>query len=223
MAEKNMTACRRCGTCCQKGGPAIHVKDVGLVENGPLLLKHLYTIRTGEPVHDNLTNEVKPSETDIIKIKSKKDSTACILYDENTSCCTIYDNRPAECRALKCWDTRDIRAIYQQNRLTRKDILGKIEGLWELVDDHQKRCSFEGVLAFVDDIKKRKKIDPELEKKVRYKIQYDMEIRSLVERQGNIDPEIIDFLLGRPMTSTLRSLGMNVSSQGGKMILRPAI
>ena len=221
--EKIITACKRCGTCCNKGGPGLHREDLPLVENGTLLLKHLYTIRMGEPAQDNLTNEILPSATDIIKIKSKNDSPACIFYDENQSSCTIYVHRPAECRALKCWDTRDIEAIYTQNRLTRNDIMGDIEGLWELVADHQKRCSFEEVLIFSNCIKRRKKIGPELENKVRYMIQYDLEIRSLVQREGNIDSEMIDFLFGRPMITTLKSLGMNVRSQNGKIILVPPV
>ena len=223
MVEEVVTACRRCGTCCKKGGPGIHREDLPLIENGAILLKYLYTIRKGELALDNVTNTVKPCETDIIKIKSEDKSSACIFYDENGSNCTIYAHRPAECQALKCWDTRDLITMYGQNRLTRHDILGEIDGLWELVEDHQRRCSFEDILSFIDHIKTTKEKDPELENKVRYKIQYDLEIRSLIQREGQVDFEMIEFFFGRPLLDTLNSLGMKVRSENGKIILSPTI
>lgn len=222
MTERIIAACQRCGTCCKNGGPGIHREDMPLIESGGILLKFLYTIRKGEPAHDNLANHIRPCETDIIKIKNADGSNACIFYDKNGSNCTIYANRPAECRVLKCWDTRAIRNMYDRNRLTRNDILAEIDGLWELVEDHQKRCSFEDIIALADKIKKTRDIDPELEKNVRYIIQYDLEIRSLVQRKGQVDPEMIEFFFGRPLIETLKSLGMNVRSQNGKIILSPA-
>lgn len=113
--------------------------------------------------------------------------------------------------------------MYDQNRLTRKDIIGEVKGLWELVDDHQKRCSFDAILLFVDDLKKKKIKDADIEQKVRYKIQYDIEIRSLIQQKGQVDPEIIDFLFGRTLIDTLKSLGMKVRTLNGRLILSPTI
>jgi len=222
-APIDKSSCTRCGTCCKKGGPAIHKEDRFLIESGIILLKHLYTIREGEPAHDNLTNEIRPCMTDIIKIRSAEESTTCIFYNENGSSCTIYENRPSECRALQCWDTRKIEVMYNQNRLTRQDVMGDIEGLWELVSDHQKRCSFGDVMALAEKMNKKKERDPILEEKVRYVIQYDHQIRSLVKEKGQIDPEMIDFLFGRPLIDTVKSLGMTARFQNGKITLSSAI
>jgi hypothetical protein len=46
--------CRQCGTCCRKGGPAIHREDKKLLENGHIPLRYLFTIRKNEPVYDNV-------------------------------------------------------------------------------------------------------------------------------------------------------------------------
>jgi Fe-S-cluster containining protein len=218
---ERMTGCKRCGTCCKNGGPAIHRDDLALIESGGLLLKHLYTLRRGEPARDNLTHEVLPCSTDIIKIKSRKESTACIFYDELGNSCTIYEKRPIECRVMKCWDTLEIRSIYNQNRLTRYDIMGNINGLWDLVADHQERCPYGPVLAFTDEIMKLKRKNSPLEKEVRYMMQYDMEIRSLAMHKGNMDREMTEFLFGRPIADTLKSLGMKILYQKDKVIIAP--
>ncbi len=66
--------CHRCGTCCEKGGPALHHGDKALVEEGRIPAKYLFTIRKGEPAHDNVKGNTLFAQTDLIKIKSKKGS-----------------------------------------------------------------------------------------------------------------------------------------------------
>ena len=41
-------------------------------------------------------------------------------------------------------------------------------------------------------------------------IQYDSAIRQLVLENGNVAPDMIDFIFGRPLTVTLKSAGYNV-------------
>ena len=153
-----ITECIRCGTCCKKGGPSFHLEDKMLIEKGIILLKYLYTIREGEMTYDNIKECLVPAASDIIKIKGHKDSLACVFFDENENECTIYDNRPLECRVLKCWDTREIEEVYSKNRLTRKDFIVTIEGLWDLIEDHQARCSYEKLKSFLNALKENKKI-----------------------------------------------------------------
>ena len=212
-------SCTRCGKCCEKGGPAIHLEDKALIENGNLALKHLFTIRRGEPAYDNIDSHVAPQQTDIIKIKSVKDTPVCLFFDEKCHACQIYSHRPVECRVLKCWDTRDIRNMYRKNRLTRFDILGNVVGLWDLVDEHQRTCSVDVILDFINDVRRSGKKDPGLEKKVRYIIRYDMEIRSLIAEKNSIAPDILDFLFGRPVIDTLPALGLSARYQNEKLIL----
>ena len=216
---KDPVSCSRCGKCCNKGGPAIHQEDKPLLERGHILLKNLFTIRQGEPAYDNIKGCVEPQQTDIIKIKSKKNASTCTFYDKKVHACGIYSHRPVECRILKCWDTREIQNMYRKNRLERFDILGNVDGLWDLVDDHQRNCSFDGILAFINDIRRTGHKDPILEKKVRYIIRYDMEIRSQMSRKNKIDPDILDFLFGRPVIATLSALGLTVRHQNEKIIL----
>ena len=217
--NKVITECIRCGTCCKKGGPSFHLEDKVLIEKGIILSKYLYTIREGELCYDNIKESILPAASDIIKIKGQKDSVTCIFFNEKENECTIYDNRPVECRALKCWDTREIENIYSKNRLTRKDLTSTIEGLWDLVEDHQRRCSYETLKFFIDALNKDKK--DEALKGIFDIIEYDAQIRELVVQKGYLDPEMTDFIFGRPITETIRMYGFKIIKQDDNYRLIP--
>ena len=202
------TQCTRCGTCCEKGGPSFHIQDRHLIEDGSIHTRYLYTIRSGERVHDNVQGHLKPADSDIVKIKGKSPSWECVFFQQRDKSCGIYDHRPLECRLLKCWNTQDIEAVYEKDRLTRRDILSGIEGLWELVAGHEKQCSHEAInRALQDSDGVFKKQTREL---IAGAIQYDRAIRQLVLENGNVTPDMIDFLFGRPLTVTLKSAGIDM-------------
>jgi len=206
--DPGITECSRCGTCCKKGGPCFHLEDKILIEKGIILSKYLYTIREGELFYDNIKECILPAVSDIIKIKGQKESWTCIFFNEKENECTVYDNRPIECRALKCWDTREIEKIYSKNRLTRKDLLSNVEGLWGLA-----------LTLFIDILKKEKK-DGAL-KDILDIIEYDAQIRELVVQKGGLDPEMTDFIFGRPITETIRIYGFKIKKQGDNYHLIP--
>jgi len=217
--SKVITKCIRCGTCCKKGGPSFHLEDKMLIEKGIILSKYLYTIREDELCYDNVKESILPAASDIIKIKGQKDSITCIFFNEKENECTIYGNRPLECKALKCWDTRKIESIYSKNRLTRKDLLSTIEGLWNLIEDHQKRCSHETLKLFIDALDKNKK--DEVLNGILDIIKYDAQTRKLVAQKGGLDPEITDFIFGRPITETIRIYGFKIIKQNDNYGLIP--
>lgn len=217
--SKVITECIRCGTCCKKGGPSFHLEDKVLIEKGIILSKYLYTIREDELCYDNVKESILPAASDIIKIKGQKDSMTCIFFNEKENECTIYDNRPLECRALKCWDTREIEKIYSKNRLTRKDLISTIEGLWDLIEDHQNQCSYETLKLFIDALNKDKK--DEVLKGILDIIKLDAKIRELVVQKGGLDPDMTDFIFGRPITETIRIYGFKIIKQNDNYRLIP--
>ncbi|MBW2711306.1 MAG: YkgJ family cysteine cluster protein [Deltaproteobacteria bacterium] len=217
--DRTITECRRCGTCCKKGGPSFHIEDKVLVEKGIILSRHLYTIRKGELSFDNVKECILPASTEIIKIKGRKGSWTCVFFDEKNNECTIYDTRPMECRVLKCWDTREIEKIYAKNRLTRKDLISSIEGLWDLVEDHQKQCAYDMLTLFIDALNKDKK-DVAL-KGILEIIEHDKKIRELVVRKAGLESDLTDFLFGRPITETIKMYGLKIEKDGDKYLLVP--
>jgi len=208
-------ACRRCGTCCKKGGPAFHRRDRVFIDSGKIQLKHLFTIRQGEPVRDNVRGGLLPAATDIIKIKARPGGRTCAFYDEAAAACRVYTYRPAECRVLNCRDTRDIEAIYEKERLTRRDLLEGVSALWELVDDHQRQCAYEELLPLAGALRREKSESDE--EALLYRVRYDLHLRDVVTRKGGIDPDMLDFLFGRPLTVTLNGFGIDFRQTDGRL------
>ncbi len=156
-------------------------------------------------------------ESDIIKIKGKKESWTCLFFDKIKKGCTIYDDRPRECRVLKCWDTRQLEKIYANTRLTRADLVSEIKGLWDLIQDHQARCDYNKIQPLIKNLAGSKR--NQARQKLLEIIRYEAEIRKLVVSRGGLDPDMLDFLFGRPLAKTLGSYGVKVQQVGERIYL----
>lgn len=214
------TKCLRCGTCCKKGGPSFHFEDKALIEKGTIPLKYIYTIRKGERCYDNIKERFLTASADILKLKGQKGSWTCVLFNEANNYCTIYEHRPVECRILECRDTKPIEKIYAKNRLTRKDLISSIEGLWEFVEVHQKRCAYDMLKYFIDGLSKNNR--HEALEGILNIIEYDKNIRNIAIQKASLDPDVADFLFGRPITETIKIYGIKIQEKDGKYILSPA-
>ena len=193
-----------------KGGPSFHYTDKELIDNGSIQASNLYTIRKGELAHDNVKGGLIHVPSDIIKIKGKNNSWACFFYNINGNSCEIYNSRPAECRLLECRNTEAIKEIYSQERLTRKDLLSKVEGLWSLIDDHQKHCSYDKLKELVHELKERNN-DEALKETIDI-IKYDHNLRTVIVEKSGIDSLITDFLFGRPLIETIKMFDLKVQT-----------
>jgi Fe-S-cluster containining protein len=194
--------CSTCGTCCRRGGPCLHREDRALVEEGVIPTRHLYTIRRGEPARDPIRGELVHADRDIIKIKGGYGSWACRFLDGESNRCRIYPHRPLECRELECWNTVRIEQVYAGGRLSRSDLLAGMAGLWELIEDHERRCSYDRIRDWLDGA-----AGPDDEKdrlQLAEVSAYDAEIRKLMVSRGRLEPDVLDFLLGRPVEQVLR-------------------
>ena len=202
--------CSRCGTCCRKGGPALHLEDRPLVEQGFIHTRFLYTIRRGEPARDPVRDRLIRVDGDIIKIKGGSENWACCFLDEDSNRCRIYEHRPLECRELECWNTSRIEQVYDRRRLSRRDLLAGIDGLWELIEDHERRCSYDRMRGWLEGPS-----GPRVETsrhQLAEIIRYDAEIRRLMISRGGLEPGMLDFLLGRPVEQVVRLLERQADS-----------
>jgi len=216
-------SCRRCGTCCRKGGPALHLEDRKLVLEGKIPLRNLFTIRQGEPSYDNIAETRVPAASDIIKIKSAAaDTTACIYYQHEEKSCRMYPHRPWECRTLVCWHPQPLMDQYHLNRLTRRDLLSAIEGLWELVYDHQNQCDYR-VIAELATRLHRDRNDPEAADQLMTMIRYDQFIREGVVENSQGVAEKLEFLLGRPLVMTIRMFQLKLIRTESETSLQPFV
>jgi len=209
-----INSCQRCGTCCQKGGPAFHLEDRDLIDKGVIHTRNLYTIRIGEMVHDNVHDLLMPSNAEMIKLKGREASWTCIFYNDATCQCGIYEHRPRECRELKCWDTSALETMYDKNRLTREHLLSDIAGLWDLVQGHEKQCGYEKLKLSIDDVDGR--FGQTAIKTAVGMVRYDQEIRRMVISQGGIEPDMLEFLFGRPLEKTIEGFGYKIRNRNGR-------
>jgi Fe-S-cluster containining protein len=201
--ETDLYRCRRCGTCCRKGGPGLHLEDRALVDSGKIPLSHLLTFRQGEPVYDNVSDRIAPAVTDIIRIKSLHDGLSdCLYYDPAEKGCRIYHQRPCECDALQCWDTRKIEAVYNCRRLTRRHLLCDVAGLWDLVAHHQERCDYAHIAELAERIRQRRQAEA-AEKELLELVRFDGHLRDLTLERGHLDSGMLEFLFGRPLSFTI--------------------
>lgn len=211
--SQDQTHCRRCGTCCKKGGPALHAEDLPLVAEGRIPASALYTIRRGEPVTDNVRGGRATAESDIIKIRGVENGPACLFFDAAANRCHIYGNRPLQCRALKCWDTGRIVAIYQKDRLTRRMLMGRVADLQVLMDHHAESCDYDRLCAALHLLDAAPDDDRSLGT-VRRALDDDLRVRQLIAERAMHLAEMADLLFGRPVNTVLKTLGYTVHRDG---------
>ncbi len=206
------TSCNNCGACCTGGGPVLRTQDERLIKTGKLDLSQLYTQRAGELMFNKETMKMEPLVTDQIKIKVEAESLRCRFLD-NENKCTVYSQRPFECRSFKCWDSREIEQVYSSDDpLCRKDIIGGIEGLWDLVLDHHQRCSYETLGELIREVDNNR--DQDAMAKVCEMIAYDRSLRASLTESGKVNEATLDFLFGRPLTTTIVMFNYKVEKDG---------
>ncbi len=195
--------CKKCGECCRKGGPGLHLADKALIERGVIERRRMLTLRAGELVFDNVSGEVVPLAAEMVKIRNAPGDSACIFL-EGEATCSIYEDRPSECRVMFCQDTSEIEAVYDTLRLNRSGLVNTEGGLFELLVHHEEQCSHERAasLAVAAD-----KGDEDALAALKDMAAFDENLRRLLVERAGADPEELPFLLGRPMAETIRARG----------------
>ncbi len=213
-AMSETITCRRCGTCCAKGGPALHLEDLPLLRGEVLSKGDLYTLRLGEPVFDQILGRVVLLASECVKIRSVPDSTACIFFDSKESACGLYASRPVECRALQCWDTRALAEVSRQPGLSRFEVVGTENAWAALIREHEARCGCADLLQLL-----RSNTD-QARMSLRDAAAYDAALRDVLVERG-MAPGRLEFLLGRPLDAVIRGLARWRSLPAGKSLPDP--
>jgi Fe-S-cluster containining protein len=178
------------------------------VDEGLIPAHHLFTIRQGERVRDNVKSTLVWLGQEIVKIKGANGRWTCAFFEEASKGCRIYDARPLECRVLNCRETGPIEALYERTRLTRRDLLAGVGGLWEVILDHERRCSYARIARLLGDGFENGV--PIHAAAIQEMIRFDFHIRQLTVEKAGMDGRMLDFLFGRPLTDTLKMFDVNV-------------
>lgn len=202
-----MNKCKRCGTCCKKGGPCLHLADAGLITQGIIGPADLVTYREGEPVLDPAKEEVFPLSNDMIKIKSAGDVRRCRFFDQACGC-MIYVDRPLECRLLKCWDTREIEKVFLRDTLARRDLLPEGSKLREIVDSYDRIFRIADVLGAIAP-------GDDLSDGIKAMVEADRLFRERAVSLIGIGPDTLDFFFGRAIREIVQTV-TGISREEGR-------
>lgn len=194
-----MNTCTRCGDCCAGGGPALHAEDRPLVGT-VLAFSDLVTLRAGEPAHDQPSGLVLPLGSEIVKVAGSdvaRGKWSCRFYQvsgvgETKGGCSIYENRPLECRLLDCRDTSALEGVYGAGRLARLDLLPMDSVPATLLREHEAACPAGRAVELARTPGK------EAAGALAEILAYDRAFRAALCERGMGEGELL-FLLGRPL------------------------
>ncbi len=216
--SSTVTSCARCGTCCSKGGPGLHVQDAQLYASGRLTKDDLLTLRKGERVRDNVRGGLTDLDNEVVRVRSIPDGPACCFYDPGEKGCAIYAQRPLECRVLKCWEPAGLMSMYDRDRVGRLDLIPEGSALGELIREHEQRCSISKVRKLVTGITSGSE---GALKDLAALLRFEASLRCGLQDRTGASDEALEFLFGRPLTRILPVYGLRVSQQEGKLTITP--
>ncbi|MBN1847226.1 MAG: YkgJ family cysteine cluster protein [Deltaproteobacteria bacterium] len=215
----SQNACTRCGKCCLQSSPSLQLKDLHLIQNHIIPKSHLYSIREGELVKDNIHNQLIITQEEMIKIKEKPGSDrGCIYYGDAQKACRIYPNRPSQCAALKCWDPNDFEKVYSGPKLTRSHIIAN-NVILGIMTEHERRCSYKTLDELIKMIETE---GDQVLQEILNILRFDYELRPFISKKLDLDPEEMDLYFGRPLVNTIVMHGLEVrqESDGGFLLTK---
>ncbi|MGC9967543.1 MAG: YkgJ family cysteine cluster protein [Syntrophobacteraceae bacterium] len=139
-----LPACVQCGECCRLGSPVLHLEDLPLLQSGKIAWDRLITLRRGEPARSPFDGRPFVLTEERIKVREKAGGRECVFFDGEAHRCSIYRERPLQCRAQACWDPMPARDAAEMPFLLRKHIFEGVDLLLEVMAEHESRCGFEG-------------------------------------------------------------------------------
>lgn len=203
------TECTLCGTCCEKGGPALHAEDLSLLENAVLSIDDLVTIRQGEIVLQSETGKPELTDFELIKIRGAGSEWCCRFLDAEERTCTIYENRPFTCRLLKCWDPKDVLEVTGKKILSRYDLIDKGDPLLQLAEFYDHQFNLPDMIEIKVDLQSESNRQDTLVR-LREMVEKDLMFRSLAVERFEIPVSREIFYFGRPLFQLLAPLGVTI-------------
>jgi len=216
MHMQNRTDCIRCGKCCTGSSPSLLKEDLALFASGVLSYSNTITVRKGERIRSHSDGHIYESFMELIKIRCKEQGPVCVFYNDDG--CGIYENRPTQCRQYECWRPLDLYGGLENNALGREELFGSVDMLMEIIRRHEEKCSYEKLSGAFDRLAVG---DEDAVEGIMDMLQYDTYMRPFLQEKLNLPGDVLDLLLGRPLTDTVNEFGFKVAREGDDYILLP--
>jgi len=209
-----LPACVQCGECCRMGSPTLHLEDIPLLQSGKIPWDQLITLRKGEPARSPFDGKPFILTEDKIKVREKEGLRECVFLTSQTAdeaaVCSIYNDRPLQCRAQACWDPIPARETADMPFLLRENIFAGVDLLLKIMGEHESRCGFEALSSAFEEINRS---NGENVNEVLELLSYEDHFRQFVSERFNIPSESMDLLLGRSFAQMTTLFGFRVSCE----------
>jgi Fe-S-cluster containining protein len=199
-------SCVRCGQCCEKGSPTLLSADLGLFQREILTLNDVYTLRPGEKATTR-EGQVTALKAERLKVREVPGSRQCWFYLAATRSCRIYEDRPEQCRRQNCWGEPPP-PPEPEELLQRRHLFAGVPEMWEIIREHQDRCDCAAVTRLLADLGAG---DEAAGDALFEALHFDHYLRRLLVDDWGQTPEAVEFLLGRPLTEFLGTMGLNAT------------
>ena len=202
----NTAQCRRCGLCCQKNSPSLHLADLNEIQAGNIPKDHLITYRKGEWVNDNVAGQLIQLKQDMIKPIENNINGFCIFYIPNNQSCRIYDSRFLECKLQDCYNPDALKKVYSRDRLTRRDIFSLTSAAYEFIEYHESKCPLDELENLSPS--SNHQLSEQQKSYFREIIRFEYHFRYTLHERTGLNTKEMNFLLGRPLETILKQMSI---------------
>jgi Fe-S-cluster containining protein len=152
-----------------------------------------------------------PLENELIKLRERSNGGCVFLKD---SLCQIYENRPLQCRWLRCWDGTHAGQLEDRPRLTRQDIFAGEQRSLDLIREYEIKMPGDQLArAFQAAAEGFQQIALDM-------IEMDLRLRAGVQASFGYHFDSLDLLWGRSALEVAKSHGLALgSSKDGSPVL----
>jgi len=188
-----------------------------LFTSGRVGPKDVFTLRKGETVFDSRLETSVPNELERIKIRETPGEKTCIFYQKWNRECSIYNQRPEQCRLQECWQpSSDVHS--DKSPLTRRHVFPATGDIWKIIERHEEWCSYEDLSREISRLAATK--GQTVENVLEF-LSFDHHVREFVSEKLRVDSETLDLFFGRPLKDSLEYYGLTLDEQeDGTFVLR---
>ncbi len=205
-----LPACVQCGECCRKGSPTLHLEDLVLLQSGKIPWDQLLALRKGEPALSPFDGRPFELSEERIKVREKEGVRECVFLISETDRCSIYADRPLQCRAQACWDPMPARDAAELPFLLREHIFKGVDLLLEVIGEHETRCGFPALSGAFEELSRSN--GGNIADVLRL-LSYEEHFRQFVSDKFKIPPRNMELLLGRSFSRMAALFGYEVAEE----------
>ena len=142
-----------------------------------------------------------------LKVREVPGTRQCWFYLAPNQSCRIYADRPEQCRRQQCWGEPPAPPAAEE-LLQRRHLFADVPEMWDLIQAHQARCDCAEVARHLADLGAGNEAAGDA---LFEALHFDHYLRQMFIDDWGMTPGATEFLLGRPLSEFLETLGLNAT------------